>query len=223
VATLISLQVRYTDGHGTSEGPLTSAPTTVQSLPGFTVTVTPVDDLLAGSLDGNIVSVSGGIVNTHQVGSEQQALTEMSVALTGGKKPKYGSALKYRWSLPGLSAATTFHVDAFQSANADDNFRFEYSTNNGSTWSALGTINQTTAYQNLTVNGLSVTGNVLVRVLDTDRTAASGNSSPVLDTVTVDHLYFESVREDLQPVVTITAVDATALEDKRGGHGNLSI
>jgi hypothetical protein len=53
---------------------------------------------------------------------------------------------------------------------------------------------------------------VLVRVIDTDRTAASGTSQPLLDSVTVDYLYFEKIQEDLRPQITITAVDASAAE-----------
>ncbi len=323
----IRVQVRYTDAQGTSEGPLTSAATTVDSpagitvtptslatkeggsaqtfqisldrmptdevripirssdltegsvdvtevvfLPGetgpITVTVTPVDDLLAGSLDGNVVyaviteaaisldpdysgldaadvtvtnqdndvavqervyadqnytggsmtvsRIDGGIVATYAAFVEdaaEQVLVESEVPVTGGRKPKLGSALEYQWSFPGLSGASTFHVDAYHSTGADDNFRFEYSTNNGSSWNVLGTIDQTAAYQDLTVNGLSLSGDVLVRVVDTDRSAASGKSTPILDSVIIDHMYFEKLQEDLRPAVTVTALDEVANEN----------
>ncbi|MCA9217763.1 MAG: hypothetical protein KDB27_32060, partial [Planctomycetales bacterium] len=331
VGSQISVQVSYTDGHGTAEGPLTSLPTapvtpslgsivvtpttlvtteggaaqsfeiSLGSVPTamvtipinssdttegtisvtevvfaagdsgpVTVSVSPVDDLLAGSLDGDIVysivtgpaisadtsydgldaadvsvtnldndvpimnrayadvtyaagliegTESGVIADTHDVGLGAQAMTEASVAVTGGRKPKYGSALEYHWSFPGLSGATTFGVDAFQSSGADDNFRFEYTTDGGTNWTVLGTIDQTTPYQNLTVTGLNVTGDVLVRVIDTDRSPAKGSAAPVLDTVTIDHLYFESLREDLRPIVTVTAVDAAATENNPADIG----
>lgn len=153
--------------------------------------------LITGSFD------SGNIIATHAdpQGAGQQTLTESSEPVTGGKRPKYSSVLEYHWSFNGLNQASTFHVDATQT-NGDDNFRWEFSSDGGATWSALGTTTLTS--QTLEVTGLNISGDTLVRVVDTDRTALRGSSSPTLDSISVDLLYFESETNDLREPVSVT-------------------
>jgi hypothetical protein len=227
----------------------------------ITVNVTPVDDLLAGSLDGSqtysivtgtaistdqsysgldaadvtvtnedndtplavTVTASGGTTVTGTASSDHtltiandgvsQILTEAEVPVTGGRKPKLGSALEYHWMFSGLSGATDFTVDAFRDANSEnDNFAFEYSTDDGGSWNPLVTVNDSTD-STYTATGLSISGDVLVRVIDTDRSPAKGQNQPELDSVHVDFMAFQSIQEDLRPAVSISAIDASAAEN----------
>lgn len=183
-----------------------------------TVQVTPIVVRAYADLnyaDGMIYGTvtSGSIVDTHQAGAGQQVLTEVAIDVDPGKKTKLGSALEYHWAFPGLDGATSFNVAANQFSNADDNFRFDYSTDSGNSWTTLGTINQTTSYQNITVDNLSITGDVLVRVIDTDRSPANRRSTPNLDSIVIDHLYFETAPADLREKVTVVATSPNAVEN----------
>ena len=155
----------------------------------------------------------GAIIDTHQAGAGQQILTEVAIDVDPGRKTKLGSALEYHWAFPGLDGATSFHVSANQFSNADDNFRFELSTDNGNNWTTLGTITQTTPFQDITVGNLSITGDVLVRVIDTDRSPANRRSTPNLDSIAIDHLYFETAPADLREKVSVTATTPNAVEN----------
>ena len=171
------------------------------------------DGLITGSFD------SGNIIATHAdpQGAGAQTLTESSEPVTGGKRPKHSSVLEYHWAFNGLNQASTFYVDATQT-NGDDNFRWEFSSDNGVNWNVLGTTSF--ASQSLEVSGLNVNGDVLVRVVDTDRTAVRDLSQVTLDSVSVDLLYFESVVNDLrEPVSVIATGDAQeSLESPVSGN-----
>ncbi|MDB4374531.1 tandem-95 repeat protein [bacterium] len=164
-----------------------------------------------GMIYGTVID--GSIIDTHQAGAGQQILTEVAIDVDPGKKTKLGSALEYHWAFPGLDGATSFNVAANQFSNADDNFRFEYSVDNGGNWTTLGTINQTTSYQNITVDNLSITGDVLVRVIDTDRSPANRRSTPNLDSIVIDHLYFETAPADLREKISVVATAPDAVEN----------
>ena len=227
----------------------------------MTVTVNPVDDLLAGSLDGpqtytivtgaavsndaayngldvadvtvtnndddqpnavDVLASSEETIHGSKVGdhtltfvddSTSEILTEEETAVTGGGKPKLGSVLDHRWTFAGLSDATSFTVDAFRDNNTDgDNFAFEYSTNGGASWTLLDTVDSATP-NTYTVSVPSLSGDVVVRVRDTDRSPANGRSVPELNSLQVDYMAFQSLQEDFRPAVTITAVDALANEN----------
>lgn len=227
----------------------------------ITVVVTPIDDLLAGSLDGTqvytivtglaisndaaysglnaddvtvtnqdddnpiaiSVAASGELTSTGtRVGDytlttvndgNSEKLTEVAIQVTGGKNPKLGSALQHQWSFVGLSNANEFTLIASRGANAEgDNFAFEYSTNGGSSWSPLVTVNSDNP-ANYGVQDLSLSGDVLVRVTDTDRSPVSGRNVPELTSLFVDYMVFQSLQEDFRPAVSVTTVDATANEN----------
>ncbi|MDB4458474.1 hypothetical protein N9068_00290, partial [bacterium] len=69
------------------------------------------------------------------------------------------------------------------------------------------------SYQNITVDNLSITGDVLVRVIDTDRSPANRRSTPNLDSIVIDHLYFETAPADLREKVSVVATAPDAVEN----------
>ncbi|MDE0934356.1 MAG: tandem-95 repeat protein [Mariniblastus sp.] len=194
-----------------------------------TVTVAVIPAIVRAYADINYTgglivgaTIDGSIVDTHQSDAGQQTLSEVEIDVDPGRKTKLGSALEYRWSFPGLDGANAFSVDAYQSNNADDNFNFEYSIDNGSNWTSLGTISQTSPYQTITAENLSITGDVLVRVIDTDRTPANRKSSPNLDSIVIDLMYFETAPSDLRETVSVIATDPNAVENV-GNSGEFTI
>ncbi|NIL96481.1 MAG: hypothetical protein GTO62_04885, partial [Planctomycetales bacterium] len=167
-------------------------------------------DGFAGGQPG--VIAGGSIGATHldesstppQPTADELVLEEQEVQVAGNtKKPKMGSALEYHFSFPNLDNVSSFHAIASRPAG-DDDFRIEYSTDAGASWTLLGTINQASD-QSIDVDGLSLSGDLLVRILDTDRSPSNGNSAPLLDSVFVKALHFEQAIYDLREPVTVTA------------------
>ncbi len=114
--------------------------------------------------------------------------------LTGGNKR---SALTHTWTLsvtPG--ASVTFYVQAYHSANTEnDHFLFAYSTDN-STFTSMLTVTNTAAdgYQTFSLPPASV-GTLYIRATDTD--ATRGNTA--LDTLYVDHLFVRTMEVSAPP------------------------
>ncbi|NIL96127.1 MAG: hypothetical protein GTO62_03035 [Planctomycetales bacterium] len=167
-------------------------------------------DGFASGQPGTIASGSIGDTHLDESSTPPQptagglTLQEAEVQVGGNaKKPKMGSALEYHFSFPNLDSVSSFHAIASRPAG-DDDFRIEYSTNAGASWTLLGTINQASD-QSIDVDGLSLSGDLLVRVLDTDRSPSNGNSAPLMDSVFVKALHFEQAIYDLREPVTVTA------------------
>jgi PKD repeat protein len=136
-------------------------------------------------------TVSGSYLNTKTSDNSNEVITE--VQYTGHPRKTY-SYLEHRWNfnLPAGGDAT-FHLEASRSNNADgDNMVFTYSTD-GAIWTNLATVSSATE-QSFTVPLGVLSGNVIVRVVDTDRNW--GNLS--FDAVYVDFMAFEM--GDVQPV-----------------------
>jgi hypothetical protein len=137
-------------------------------------------------------TVSGTFQNTTTSNNVYEAITEV---LSSGNPSTRFSRLEHRWTLTvAAGAAKEFHVEGFRTNSTDgDDFRFEYSTNGGTSWSPItlpSSLPLTDTNTDLVaVLPAGLQGSVLIRVVDTDRTA--GNQS--LDTVRIDRLFVRSI------------------------------
>lgn len=97
------------------------------------------------------------------------------------------SQLEHRWTIGGVPSAgtRTFHLKAYRSASTDgDNFQF--ACLNGSSWVTLATVSNTSLVGYVTATlPAGVSGNVTIRVIDTNRT----RGRTALDTVFVEHMF----------------------------------
>ena len=155
--------------------------------------------------------VSGTVTGTYTSTLSDDGITEsIRERESGGKPGNRYSYLEHVWVVPvqsGSSAA--LFVNAWQSGTVDnDSFVFDYSTDGGATYVDALTINNTTDDGVVSVSlPLGLQGNVLIRVLDTDRN--SGNKS--LDTVFVDELYIRTENQPGFPPSAPTGLNAIAV------------
>lgn len=143
-----------------------------------------------------------------------QSITEGEALVGGSKKPKKSSAIDYyQWSFGVVADATAFSLDAWRDANAEgDSFRFEYSLGGGA-WTALATVSSATSQSyDVDLSATPLNGNLVLRVVDTDRSPVNRRQAPSLDSVHVDAVSFDSLITDLRPRVNVMATDATAAE-----------
>lgn len=132
-------------------------------------------------------TVSGTVVNTRVDDDSSQSITERE---SGGKPANRHTYLEHRWNFNVSNGVTvTVFANAWSGGSSDgDEFRFEYSLDNGNSFSALFTVSSTdsTNLQSGAVTG-SPSGSIMIRVVDTDQT--SGNRDK--NTILVDHLYIQ--------------------------------
>jgi len=132
-------------------------------------------------------TVSGNYASTFNDDGSAQVITEVE---SGGKPSSRYSYLEHRWNFNVSSGATvTLYANAWSSGSTDgDAFKFEYSVNNGSSFSSLFTVSSTSS-GNLQMADLpsSPSGSIIIRVVDTDHTTGHKN----LDTLRVDQLYIQ--------------------------------
>jgi hypothetical protein len=134
--------------------------------------------------------VTGDLTATTASDDTTEAITE---EISSGNPSSRYSFLEHRWTID-IAPGDRFelHVEGHRTVSADgDDFVFELSTDGGSVWVPLG-LSLPTADPDLDLVAplpADLAGPVLLRVIDTDRTA--GNEAP--DTVTVDELFVRSV------------------------------
>ena len=132
-------------------------------------------------------SVSGSYSNTHNADGVTQAITEIE---SGGKPSRRHTLLEHRWNFNiSAGATTTVYVNAWSGGSNDgDSFRFEYSLNNGSSYSTLFVVSEMieSNLQTVVIPG-TPSGSVIIRVIDTDR----ANGARDKNTINVDHLYIQ--------------------------------
>ncbi len=134
-------------------------------------------------------TVSGNYQATFASDNVYEAITE--VLSTSGPAASRYSRLEHRWTFNVPAGSNQqFHVEGFRTLSPDglEDFRFEYSTDNGKNWTIVAVISLPTSDTDTDLLGnfsTSVAGNVLIRVVDTDHTP--GNQS--LETVTIDQLW----------------------------------
>ena len=151
----------------------------------------PHTDAYAEAEDAVYGSVSGTYLATQASDDVRETITE---ELSGGNPQNRLSRLEQRWTVtvaPGSRVA--LHVEAFRTASPDgDVFVFDYSTDGGSTWLPVSVPTLPQSDDGIDRIGelpANLSGTLLIRVVDTDRTA--GNQD--LDSVSVDELFVRSV------------------------------
>jgi hypothetical protein len=178
--TSYTFQTLARDLAGNETGRSASSSATTDEPPPYTNYVAGSETAVAGTL-------SAGYSNTFNDDGVVQAVTEIE---SGGKPSRRHSYLEHRWNFNISAGATvSVHANAWSSGSSDgDTFRFEYSLDNGSSFSSLFVVSQTSAdnQQEAVIPG-SPSGAVIIRVIDTDQ--SSGNRET--NTITVDHLYIQ--------------------------------
>ncbi|MBY5162749.1 Ig-like domain-containing protein [Salsipaludibacter albus] len=186
------------------------------------VTVTVADDVVHqfAASETTILGaiVSGGFAATVVADGVSEVLTEQH---SGGPRASRTSWLDHRWALQVVNGeAMTLEVVASRSANGEgDDFGFELSRDGGNSWQRILTVASAGA-PSLHTGAMppATTGPILVRVVDTNRTA--GNSGA--DTVSVDQLVVRTTNPlGAVPEVALTAPDAQA--DEGGGTGTFRL
>ena len=175
-----SFQAIARDQAGNETGRSPSASARTPAPPPFTNFNADSESPVAGSVEGSYAS-------TFNDDGLPQAITEVE---SGGKPSRRHSYLEHRWNFNiSAGAMATVHANAWSDGSGDgDNFRFEYSTDNGSSFLALLTVSATSSgnLQMATLPG-APSGSIIVRVVDTDRTSAHRETN----TIYVDHLYIQ--------------------------------
>jgi len=181
--TVYSFQTVARDlaGNETARSPIAGATTDEPPQP------PPFTNFFATGDSGVAGTVSGSYANTSKDDGSVQTITE---AESGGKPSSRYSYLEHRWNFNVSAGATvTLYTNAWSSGSRDgDAFRFEYSVNNGGSFSPLFTVTSTSSgnLQTADIPG-SPSGSIIIRVVDTDHTGGHRD----LDTVRVDQLYIQ--------------------------------
>jgi hypothetical protein len=149
-----------------------------------------VTDVRASSQSTVFGTVTGTLADTQTSNNAYEAISE--VLSTGGSAASKFSRLEQRWTIVvGAGTVKQLHVEGFKSSSTDgDDFKFEYSTNGGTSFTP---VSLSLPFADDGIDRVAnlpgtVTGNVIVRVVDTDRTAGH----QTLDTVTIDELWIRA-------------------------------
>ncbi len=193
----------YTATDGTAVSPPARVTVTVEQP--AVVEVLPISEV---SISGSVVAGSLGSLSVSDNQYEQ-----IREVLSGGKPSKRTSQVEHHWTFdlttPGPSE---LQVEAHRSTNTEgDDFRFELSTDGGATWTALLTVSKSSDDNTPQVAPLppGTAGPIVIRVVDTDRTAGR----QVLDTVLIDRMMVVVSPGTPPPVsVTISASDPQGSE-----------
>jgi N-acetylneuraminic acid mutarotase len=149
-----------------------------------------VADAHASSQSTTLGTVTGTLANTQSSNDQYETITE--VLSSGGSPPNRFSELEQRFTFTiGSGTKKELHVEGFRSSSTDgDTFRFEYSTDgvNFTPVTLALPLSDDNIDRIATLPG-SLTGAVIVRVVDTDRTAGH----QTLDAVTIDELWIRVV------------------------------
>ncbi|MFM1768185.1 MAG: hypothetical protein RJA22_714 [Verrucomicrobiota bacterium] len=170
---------------------------------------------LIGTYDTTQPVLGGSLADLQAAGGGAQTLREGRIALASSKQVRYTSGLEYRWTFPGVEGASSFNLIASRTTSSEvDNFQFQVSSDNGTTWANLALVSSATL-ATYTVNNLNLRGDLVVRVIDSNRSASS---SPIYDTLTIDQMSFTRLITDFRPVITVAATDASAGEPANNGE-----
>ncbi|MFM7127328.1 MAG: zinc-dependent metalloprotease family protein [Actinomycetota bacterium] len=162
---------------------------------------------------------TGAVSDTFAAGGGVQTITE---GLSGGSTRTRFDLAEYRWTIPAAVGNQVLAVSAtvVDGGDNDSGFNLEWSTN-GTTWRRLTTV---TASVNTTFPIGAPTGNVVVRVIDTNR--SGGNTR--LDRINVDFLQItgDGSANPQQPTATkafATVVTSTASAAKGYVYGVVTV
>jgi len=160
--------------------------------------------------EASVVStVAGTFVDTHQADGVSESIQEQLY------QKDTRSRVEHQWTfdVTGGDLGVSFHLLAGHDSSAET-FRFEYDAQDGLGWRTLATLSSRAMTSYSAALPGSVSGPVLVRVVDTNQ--SRGETSA--DTVYVDQMVFLSERlTSLPPRVSIYAIDAEASETGPGG------
>jgi len=159
---------------------------------------------LAGSEATTFGTVSGSLVDTYQADGVSESVTEERY------QKNRRSRLEQQWTfnITGGDIDVSFHVKAGHDSSAET-FACEYDAQDGLGWQSLVTLSSTAVSSYTAPLPTSLSGEILVRVVDTNRSPREN----VTDTVTIDHMYILSERSSaLPPAVSILAADSSASE-----------
>ena len=150
----------------------------------------PISDSVAGSETSVDGTATGDLTATLTSDDAVEAITE---EISSGNPSSRFSFLEHRWSvIVAAGSRIELHVEAHRTASLDgDDFVFQYSTDGGSVWTPIP-IAVPLADEDLDREAslpATLSGSVLFRVVDTDRTA--GNQAQ--DTVSIDELFVRSI------------------------------
>lgn len=174
-------------------------------------------------------SVLGKVTTTTASDDVRLAITEGLIRSSSSSSSRSSALDGYQWQFDNLVNASQLQFEGYRTANGEnDNFQFLVSTNSGSSWSPVLTVNNTTETI-LTANlATSISGSALVKVIDTNRSSGASN----LDTLFVDRLALLSQKIDLRPDLSISTTSSQAVEDsaaeavftiRRGGDTSQSL
>ena len=147
-------------------------------------------------------TVSGVFSATHQAGGGVQSLTEELYDKSRRTR------LEHAWTfdVTGGELGVSFHVLAGHNSTKET-FRFEYDAQDGLGWRSLVTLTGGAMTSYSTALPSTLSGQILVRVVDTNRLL----NEKVIDTVTIDQMYFLSRRSaPPPPTIGIRASDPIA-------------
>ena len=198
-----------------------------QGLKGPTVAVTNADNDTALPLV--ITASQGGLVNAISYSLAPDVLgtvgacnasDDMRLVITegtaevlsaNGKTQSSTSALNgYQWRFDNLVNADQLVFGGYRSANSEsDNFVLQLSTNNGLSWSNLLTVSNTTEATITQTLATPLNGTVLVKAIDTNRSANATSRDRLL----VDRLVFTGRQTDLRPDLSVITTTSQAVED----------
>ena len=130
--------------------------------------------------------LAGDLTSLQSLDDNRLALEEHG---TGGRPAHRVSYLDHRWSFD-VDQAQSFLINAYRPNNTEDeNFVFQISNDGGTQWKSLVTIASDAPTQYTISLGETLTGDVLVRVVDTDpRTKGNGDR----DQVWIDQMFFST-------------------------------
>lgn len=139
--------------------------------------------------------VSGTVSGTFaDASASDDAVEAISEEISSGNPARRFSFLEHRWSIAVPAAdRVELHVEGFRTSGGDaDNFAFEYSIDGGTTWNPIPIVSLPFADDDADRQATlpsSLSGNVLIRVVDTNRTPGG----QIIDTVSLDELFVRTV------------------------------
>jgi hypothetical protein len=130
-------------------------------------------------------TISGRLAGTLAATQAADGVIATFSEVLSGSDANPVSQLEQRWGFSGLAGAARFAVKATAS-RGDDDFRFELSTNQGTSWTGIGTLAGGASGSFAWDLAAPLSGDVLVRVSDTNRTAGAS----LIDSVGIDAMVF---------------------------------
>ena len=178
---------------------------------GTTDELPPYVDYTAASQSLVSGSVSGSLSSTYSENGSAQSITERE---SGGKKNRRYSYLEHRWNFNiSVGATVTVYAVARSGGSSEgDTFDFQYSLDGGSSFVSAELFNVSSTSYALYSAAIPAapSGSIVIRVIDTDRTAGNRN----LDRVDVDHLFIQVGSPSIDPPIgdpgNLTAVAASS-------------